>query len=1121
MLCVAAFSAVAQQPNVALNADGYRAVKWSTTEGLEFNESNTMIKDATGFMWIGSNGVLCRFDGSEFRKYRPGREKGSFLNCDRIYSFNEDSLHNIWIGTDKGISRYDVRADSFTNNTAAVNPSNYDRSVRTFWSSSNKVYGLEYGRKIVAYDIHTMEKKILVTLSDEEDKGMNGVSLNYTILDTVSNCIWMLEGYKSDSDRNYYRGRLLQISLKDKKRTRFEWECFRKNVSHRHDAEAIVFDPKRNSIWVNSGDGLLEFSLKDKQFHRVEILSELSNSKGYDRGVGIDIDGNGRIWFSTNINGIFIFDPGTGIVQQVFSDPFLQKETGDANLHIYFDRDGIVWTSYWMGKGIYQIIPNRSPIKRYKANPSQKGALSNGLISTIANGPGGKIWIGSADGINVFDPVTEKFDVMREKDLPGIKGSAILPLYIDTIQQKAWLNAGRQETISQYFGMGMYEMDLNTRKCKPIVFRKGSMQIGPFSVKHTLVKPFEGGIIFCIENYGVFQIKKGSLVAEQIISLNAGFFGGMLLADNHYLFLQLGSNLPNFTFENKNGQWTKITRPFDSVYWSFILYNSKDHSYWVGFKDGLEQYDSGFRKIKTYTEEDGIKGMILNIAVDKSGNIWFVTNQQVGRLSPATGVISIVSNTGGHKQQDYDWYVPDGKDALGNIYFGIGWKTGIADSSWGLDRIYPERYSSNSTSSVYVKSLLINQKPFRHYAVLNGNDELSLKYNQNTIRIETGVFDFYSSQQGKIRYKLEINGNQANWQYPTDPIIQYENLSPGSYNFVIQASNAYKEFTSPERILTFDISPPYWQTWWFRSLALAFVITGTYGIAQYRSRNLRKRNADLEEKVLLRTGELKQSLENLKATQRQLIQSEKMASLGELTSGIAHEIQNPLNFINNFSELSNELIDEMEIELSKGDIKEASAIAESIQQNLSKINHHGKRADAIVKSMLQHSRSSSGQKESTNLNALCHEYFHLAYHGWRAKDKSFNATIETLLDDSIGNVSVIPQEFGRVILNLINNAFYAVDEKLKKQTEAYRPKVTLSTKKMGNKVEIIVADNGNGIPQNVVDKIFQPFFTTKPTGEGTGLGLSLSYDIISAHGGELQVDTREGEGTKFIISMPV
>ncbi|MBD0776299.1 nuclear transport factor 2 family protein [Maribacter sp. ANRC-HE7] len=274
--------------------------------------------------------------------------------------------------------------------------------------------------------------------------------------------------------------------------------------------------------------------------------------------------------------------------------------------------------------------------------------------------------------------------------------------------------------------------------------------------------------------------------------------------------------------------------------------------------------------------------------------------------------------------------------------------------------------------------------------------------------------------------------------------------------------------------------------------------------------------------LLAEKKRLEDTLSNLQTTQKQLIQAEKMASLGELTAGIAHEIQNPLNFVNNFSEVSNELIDEMNEEIEKGDLEEVKFIAKDIKQNLEKINHHGKRADAIVKGMLQHSRKSTAEKEPTDINKLADEYLRLAYHGLRAKDKSFNAELVTDFDEHIEKVNMIPQDMGRVILNLITNAFYAVNEKKQQKPKVYKPAVTVSTKRVGDKIEIKVTDNGNGIPKHVIDKVFQPFFTTKPTGQGTGLGLSMSYDIIKkGHGGELKVDTQEGEGTEFRIILPV
>jgi signal transduction histidine kinase len=319
--------------------------------------------------------------------------------------------------------------------------------------------------------------------------------------------------------------------------------------------------------------------------------------------------------------------------------------------------------------------------------------------------------------------------------------------------------------------------------------------------------------------------------------------------------------------------------------------------------------------------------------------------------------------------------------------------------------------------------------------------------------------------------------------------------------------------------VTFRIKPPWYGTWLAYLIYVLLFIGLVAVIDRIQRRRLTERErARTREKELADAREIEKAYITLKATQAQLVQAEKMASLGELTAGIAHEIQNPLNFINNFSEINVELIEELGEELKAGNTDDALAIAADVSANERKISQHGRRADDIVKAMLQHSRVSTGTREPADLNAICDEFFRLAYHGLRAKDKSFNAKLTADFDPQVGKVAVIPQDFGRVILNLLTNAFYAVKQKALEGVIGYEPEVAVSTSRRAGVVEIRVKDNGGGIPQRILDKIFQPFFTTKPTGEGTGLGLSLAYDIITkGHGGELRVETAEGKGTEFII----
>jgi two-component system NtrC family sensor kinase len=388
--------------------------------------------------------------------------------------------------------------------------------------------------------------------------------------------------------------------------------------------------------------------------------------------------------------------------------------------------------------------------------------------------------------------------------------------------------------------------------------------------------------------------------------------------------------------------------------------------------------------------------------------------------------------------------------------------------------------------------------------------ELDASRQGNQNNLSGGLSDLYQS------YKLSGQADSAA-KYAALAIVAKDSVNQASqqnladfqkkmFNEQLQLGNQEKE-----RITVED-----------RNKTIAFIlgilVIMLFAIVFYRNN---KRTKIANKTLFEQKEEIQHTLVQLKGTQQQLIQSEKMASLGELTAGIAHEIQNPLNFVNNFSEVSNELMDEMKEELDKGDIDEAKFIADDIKQNLEKINQHGKRAEAIVKGMLQHSQQTKGVKELTNMNALCDEYLRLSYHGLRAKDKSINVEFKTDFDENAGSINIVRQDLGKALLNIINNAFYAAHEMQKAMGEEYKPLVIIQTKKSGGSIEIMVSDNGAGIPPNIINKIFQPFFTTKPTGQGTGLGLSLAYDIITKeHSGTLTVESVEGKGSGFVIAIP-
>jgi signal transduction histidine kinase len=449
------------------------------------------------------------------------------------------------------------------------------------------------------------------------------------------------------------------------------------------------------------------------------------------------------------------------------------------------------------------------------------------------------------------------------------------------------------------------------------------------------------------------------------------------------------------------------------------------------------------------------------------------------------------------------------------VHYRISLSTALSRGIYHIGALSEKGISTLFQKQGQTDSALYHAK---HALSILHNNELDIKsWGENAdsyiIEITPIIASLYKEKnQPDSAYKyLQLSVDLRDSLYTLDKIRQFQTLS---FNESVRQQQMLQQADENRR--------QYEEKLKFYGLIGGLLIVMIIALLLYRNNKQKQKiNLSLEKQKV----EIENALDELKKTQSQLIQSEKMASLGELTAGIAHEIQNPLNFVNNFSDVNRELLAEMNTEINKGNLDEAKALAQDVIDNEEKINHHGKRADAIVKGMLQHSRSNSNQKEPTNINKLADEYLRLAYHGLRAKDNSFNSSIETNYDPAIENIMVISQDVGRVLLNLYTNAFYAVMEKKKQSLNGYEPIVTVCTKRLGSpsgggKVEISVKDNGNGIPQKILDKIFQPFFTTKPTGQGTGLGLSLAYDIVKAHGGVLDVTTKEGEGSVFIIELP-
>ncbi|MEJ2614956.1 MAG: HAMP domain-containing sensor histidine kinase, partial [Ignavibacteriaceae bacterium] len=547
-----------------------------------------------------------------------------------------------------------------------------------------------------------------------------------------------------------------------------------------------------------------------------------------------------------------------------------------------------------------------------------------------------------------------------------------------------------------------------------------------------------------------------------------------------------------------------------------------DGTLWLGiWQGGLVHYNPAARSIETFSAADGMAGIsVQGILYDeKQNHLWLSTFDGISMLNL-------------NNNSFYNYYLEDGIRTLKyaeGAYLKSSGGLFLFGGLTGITYFDPAEFSAKSLPpKVFISEFKVGDNVMqadRFNSEGNQNNLFSLDYTQNNISIQYSGIQYDNPDKNRFAYRL-LNFSD-NWQEVKNVrSAYYYDLPPGTFTFQVKAANSNGLWSAPVS-MSFEILPPWYRTWWAYAFYILVIGFGIFTIDRTQRRRLVRKERERtenerKEKELEHAKAIEKAYTELKATQSQLIHSEKMASLGELTAGIAHEIKNPLNFVNNFSEISSDLIEEINEELENNNKDEVSAILKDLKQNLEKINIHGKRADSIVKGMLLHSRGTTGEKTLTDINDLLDQYVNLAYHGMRAQDKEFNITMEKDYDKTLKKINEVPQDISRVFLNIINNACYAAyDRKKKSKDDNFSPELKVSTKQLNGKVEIRIGDNGNGIPKDIIDKIFQPFFTTKPTGEGTGLGLSLSYDIVTkVHGGELKVETNAVEGTWFIILIP-
>jgi len=1094
-----------------LNANNL--TQYSEADGLPSAEVHRIITDRSGYVWIGTINGLARFDGYEFKRFYLNPNDPGTINGLDVESLYEDRGGQIWIGTSPSwLNAYNPVSKTFRQYAFVhllKQPSDVELDISTICQDNNgRIYfGVDSYRGEIITSALLFKEENEDTLKQFISPDSMPIQNVHRITKDKSGNIWVL----SNSG-------LFKIDTKEKlsrMHNSFLEEEAKKNNEYPTD---IKFD-KDGYMWLTSSKGhLYQF---DSNFSAHKAFTPPGNL--YDYFDAMTFDKYENIWIGTD-HGLIKFDKQAGEFE-VFKNES-KKQFGTTFIHeLQFDAFGTLWIAT-VTQGLLKY-EERAVFKSYSYNKDDKNSITPEWANTICETADGKIWIatsGAASGISELD----------------LHANTIRTFFYKSTFPGSWVTYGAFENSPGELlintNKGNWQFSTKTNSTKKIELNgvPDSVAINQFYKDSkgnfwlcTLKGPFKKNKdAETFSRYDLSALPGANLVSNEITKAIESPKHGLWLTTNNGLFLYnyATDKIERHGFDKKAGD-IFLTQDVNSVY------EDADGMVWVGtWQGGLSMYDVETKKIKTYTQNDGLPSMSIQgiLPDEKNNTLWLSTFEGLSRMDLKTRQFNNFSIADGIQSQLF----ADGaflKTQSGLFVFG---------GSNGITIFNPDDIKKRSTPPIvfltdlklFNKSVVPGEKSILKNPVYD-TKEITLDYNQNNISLEFIAIHYSNPSKNKYSYKMENYDNE--WRdIGNQHVAFYPDLPPGKYIFHVKAANNNGVWNDQGATLSITVNPPWWKTIWAYIIYGLLFIAVAFGADRYfRHRLVQKEREKNQARELAQAKEIEKAYNELKTTQAQLIQSEKMASLGELTAGIAHEIQNPLNFVNNFSDVNKELLTEMNEEIDKRNFAEVKAISKNVIDNEEKINHHGKRADAIVKGMLQHSRSSTGVKEPTDINALADEYLRLSYHGLRAKDNSFNATMKTDFDNAIGKINIVPQDIGRVLLNLYNNAFYAVGERKKVEGLGYDPTVTVVTKKSENQVTISVSDNGNGIPQKAIDKIFQPFFTTKPTGQGTGLGLSLSYDIVKAHGGEIKVETKvdegnpdrigKGEGCEFIIELPI
>ncbi|GAA4430709.1 sensor histidine kinase [Pontibacter saemangeumensis] len=1075
-------------------------------------------------MWFGTQDGLNKYDGYSFTTYEYDPQDSTSLMQNNIFSLWEDRDGFFWIGTaESGISKFDRTSGKFTHYRPEKDTSTYIplfRAVSAFNEDSEGYLWVgNWGGELRRFDKENgkfLPQQFKLDYRQNMAKGtfVSNRAAVYCIYKDRSGTLWV--GSSSGLYQvNLIRGKENQPSTVSF--THYGHELDKPN-SLSSDFVSAVFEDKAGLMWIGTdGGGLNSFDRKTNSFthYRYNPNNPNSISSNTITANTITEDSSGNLWIGTD-NGLNKLNQERTYFTRFAHDP--NDPTSISSNFIYslfLSEAGILWIGS-ASEGISKLDLQQKPFKHYRHNPTDAGSLSHNTITGVT-GSKGNIWIGTlGGGLNAFDRKTGKFRHYRHE--PGnpesIRSDSIFGIS-ESSDGGIWIRSG---SFLSFFSP-------ETATIEHYPYDKAPYRQLDADIVQTMYTDRQG--LLWLGTYNglkSFNRKTGEIMhykhdPRNVNGLSDHSVYAILQDRKGYIWVGHGS-VGLSKLDKKTGVFTRyLPDPDDSTSLStsivYSIYEDYRGTLWFGTSGGgLCGFDPQTEKFTTYTKKQGLAdNTIYSILEDDRHNLWLVTGRGLSRFSPSSQIFH---------NYDFSDIMPSGiasevplKGADGTLYYG---------GNNGLIVFDPMLVKPNR----YVPPVVITE--FRLFdKLIPGKEEakeITLQHGENFFSFEFSALNYKNSSKNQYAYQLV--GIDKDWVYGgTRRVASYTDIAPGEYVFHVKGSNNDGIWNNEGVSMRIIIHPPWWRSWWayaFYTLCLIAVVLVVD--KSQRKRLIQKEREKARERELAQAREIERAYHELKQTQAQLVQKEKMASLGELTAGIAHEIQNPLNFVNNFSEVSQELCQEVQEEvrqlsLSPGEKANLQELVSDLSQNQKKVLLHGQRADAIVKGMLEHSRASTGEKRLTDINALVEEYIRLAYAGVRAREKDFTCALDTCYDQSLKKMEVVPQELGRVLLNLFNNAFYAVRQKQTLDLPGYEPQVRVSTRQFADKVEVRVLDNGIGIPDKVRGKIFQPFYTTKPAGQGTGLGLSLSYDIITkGHGGELSMATEEGEWTEFSIVLP-